>query len=312
MLDRFTGMQVFVRVAALGGFSQAARALGISQTMVTKHIAALEQRLGSRLFHRSTRRLTLTEGGRQFLQACERILNDVETAEATAAAHVAEPRGTLRVNVPLTFGVRQIAPALAEYSALYPEVTIDLGLTDRFVDLIAEEWDLAIRIGDSKDSQLVIRRLARCDMVLCAAPAYLARHGTPRTVAHLASHNCLAYTLSASIAVDRWPFGRNGEKTTPIAGTFRANNGDAVRAAAVAGLGIIYQPIFIVADDIIAGRLVAIALDQPTFGLPGVYAVFPSRGEPPAKVRTFVEFFARRWAPEPPWQVETRSPNHCP
>src|SRR5262249_31526268 len=155
---------VFVRVAALGGFSPAARALGISQTMATKHIAALEQRLGSRLLHRSTRRLTLTEVGRQFLQSCERILSDLETAEATAAANVAEPRGTLRVNVPLTFGVRQIAPALADYSALYPEVTIDLGLTDRFVDLIAEEWDLAIRIGESKDSRMVIRRLARCDM----------------------------------------------------------------------------------------------------------------------------------------------------
>jgi DNA-binding transcriptional LysR family regulator len=310
MLDRFTGMQVFVRVASLGGFSPAARALGISQTMVTKHIAALEHRLGSRLLHRSTRRLTLTEAGRQFLHSCEAILGDVEAAEAAAAAHVAEPRGTLRVNVPLTFGVRQIAPALAEYSALYPEVIIDLGLTDRFVDLIAEEWDLAIRIGESRDSRMVIRRLARCDMVLCAAPAYLARHGTPRSVANLASHNCLAYTLSASIAMDRWPFGKKGEMTAPISGTFRASNGAAVRAAAVAGLGIIYQPIFVVADEIRAGRLVVIALDQPTFELPGIYAVFPSRGEPPAKVRTFVEFFARRWAPDPPWQVLMEPANY--
>jgi len=156
---------------------------------------------------------------------------------------------------------------------------------------------------------MVIRRLARCDMVLCAAPAYLARHGAPRSVAELISHNCLAYTLSASMAIDRWPFGKKGEITAPIAGTFRASNGDAVRAAAVAGLGIIYQPIFVVADDLETGRLVMITLDQPTFELPGIYALFPSRGEPPAKVRTFVEFFARRWAPAPPWQVPMKPAN---
>ena len=160
MLDRVTSMQVFVRVAALGSFSAAARALDLSQTMVTKHVAALEERLGIKLLHRSTRKLVLTEGGRNYLAACERILAEIEEAEASASLDRVEPRGTLRLNVPLTFGFRQIAPALAEFSRLYPAVSFDLGLADRYVDLIDEGWDLAIRIGRLKDSSLVARRLA--------------------------------------------------------------------------------------------------------------------------------------------------------
>jgi DNA-binding transcriptional LysR family regulator len=155
MLDRVTSMQVFVRVATLGSFSAAARSLGLSQTMVTKHVAALEDRLGVKLLHRSTRRLVLTEGGRDYLAACERILSEIEEAEASASLDRVEPRGTLRLNVPLTFGFRQIAPALAEFSRLHPAVSVELGLADRYVDLIEEGWDLAIRIGRLKDSSLV-------------------------------------------------------------------------------------------------------------------------------------------------------------
>ena len=169
MLDRVTGMQVFVRVATLGSFSAAGRALNLSQTMVTKHVAALEARLGIKLLHRSTRKLVLTEGGRSFLAASERILAEIEEAEASASLDRVEPRGTLRLNVPLTFGFRQIAPALADLARLYPSVTVDLGLADRYVDLIDEGWDLAIRIGRLQDSSLVARKLAPCRIVVCGA-----------------------------------------------------------------------------------------------------------------------------------------------
>jgi DNA-binding transcriptional LysR family regulator len=300
MLDRVTSMQIFVRVAALGSFSAAARALNLSQTMVTKHVAALEERLGVKLLHRSTRRLTLTEGGRDYLTACERILAEIEEAEASASLDRIEPRGTLRLNVPLTFGFRHIAPALPEFNRLHPDVSFDLGLADRFVDLIEEGWDLAIRIGRLKDSSLVARRLAPCRTVVCAAPSYLKEHGTPRTLEDLARHNCLGYTLPSAAGANRWTFGTEGEIVVPVQGNLRANNGDALLAAAVAGQGLIYQPTFIVRDSLREGALVQVLGAYATQEF-GIHAVFPSGRQAPAKVRAFVDFLARRFAPEPEW-----------
>ncbi len=300
MLDRVTSMQVFVRVAALGSFSAAARALNLSQTMVTKHVAALEERLGVKLLHRSTRRLTLTEGGRDYLTACERILAEIEEAEASASLDRIEPRGTLRLNVPLTFGFRHIAPVLPEFNRLHPDVSFDLGLADRFVDLIEEGWDLAIRIGRLKDSSLVARRLAPCRTVVCAAPSYLKEHGTPRTLEDLARHNCLGYTLPSAAGANRWTFGTEGEIVVPVQGNLRANNGDALLAAAVAGQGLIYQPTFIVRDSLREGALVPVLGAYATQEF-GIHAVFPSGRQAPAKVRAFVDFLARRFAPEPEW-----------
>jgi DNA-binding transcriptional LysR family regulator len=300
MLDRVTSMQVFVRVAALGSFSAAARALNLSQTMVTKHVAALEERLGVKLLHRSTRRLVLTEGGRTYLAACERILAEIEEAEASASLDRIEPRGILRLNVPLTFGFRHIAPAIPEFTRLHPAVSFDLGLADRYVDLIEEGWDLAIRIGRLKDSSLVARRLAACRTVVCAAPSYLKEHGTPQTLDDLARHNCLGYTLPSAIGANRWTFGTDGETVVPVQGNLRANNGDALLAAAVAGQGLIYQPTFIVGDGLRDGSLVPVLGGCPTYQL-GIHAVLPSGREAPAKVRTFLAFLAHRFAPEPAW-----------
>ncbi|WP_230531306.1 LysR family transcriptional regulator [Microvirga roseola] len=300
MLDRVTSMQVFVRVAALGSFSAAARALHLSQTMVTKHIAALEERLGIKLLNRSTRRLVLTEGGRSYLAACERILAEIEEAEASASLDRIEPRGTLRLNVPLTFGFRQIVPALAEFSRLYPAISVDLGLADRYVDLIEEGWDLAIRIGRLKDSSLIARRLAPCRIVVCAAPSYLEAHGTPKTLEDLSRHNCLGYTLSSTVGADRWAFGAEGEMVASVQGNLRANNGDALLAAALAGQGLIYQPTFLVGDSLREGTLIRLLDDYPAYEV-GVHAVLPSGRQVPAKVRAFVEFLSRRFAPEPEW-----------
>jgi DNA-binding transcriptional LysR family regulator len=293
-------MQVFVRVAALGSFSAAARALDLSQTMVTKHIAAIEDRLGVKLLHRSTRKLVLTEGGRSYLAACERILAEIEEAEASTSLDRVEPRGLLRLNVPLTFGFRQIAPALAAFSRLYPAVTVDLGLADRYVDLIEEGWDLAIRIGRLKDSSLVARRLAPCRTLVCAAPSYLAAHGAPRSLEDLAAHNCLGYTLPSAIGAQRWAFGPEGDIVVPVQGNLRANNGDALLAAALAGQGLIYQPTFLVGDGLRDGSLVQVLGDHPTLDL-GVHAVLASGRQAPAKVRAFVEFLAARFAPQPEW-----------
>jgi DNA-binding transcriptional LysR family regulator len=300
MLDRVTGMQVFVRVAALGSLSAAARSLNLSQTMVTKHVAALEDRLGIKLLHRSTRRLTLTEGGRNYLAACERILAEIEEAEASASLDRIEPRGSLRLNVPLSFGLRHIAPALPSFNRLHPAVSFDLGLADRYVDLIEEGWDLAIRIGRLKDSSLVARRLAVCRTVVCAAPSYLKEHGTPQSLDDLARHNCLGYTLPSAIGANRWTFGPDGEIVVPVQGNLRANNGDALLAASLAGQGLIYQPTFIVGDSLRDGSLVRVLGGYPTYE-PGIHAVLPSGRQAPAKVRAFIEFLARRFAPEPEW-----------
>jgi DNA-binding transcriptional LysR family regulator len=300
MLDRLTGLEVFVKVASSGSLSRAGRAMGLSQTMVSKHIAALEARLGVRLFHRTTRRLSITEAGRNYLEASERILAEVEAADANVAADRVKPRGLLRLNAPVSFGTRQIVPLLAEFTARYPHVVIELGLNDRLVDLAEEGWDLAIRIGNLSSSSLIARRIASCRVVVCAAPSYLKARGTPPTVSSLSEHNCLGYTLSQT-SVDRWEFGARAEVKVQVSGNLRANNGDALRTAAIAGQGVIYQPTFIVADDLRAGTLVALTLDHPTVELGGIYAVYLPDRQPPAKVRAFIDFIAMRFAPDPPW-----------
>ena len=302
MLDRVTGMQVFARVAALGSLSAAARALGMSQTMATKHMAAIEERLGVKLLHRTTRRLTLTEAGRNYLEAVERILGDIEDAEATAAAETVQVRGTLRLNAPVSFGIRELAPLLPELAARHPALTVDLGLNDRRVDLIEEGWDLVIRIGSLENSTMIARRLAPCRTVVCAAPSYIAAHGRPRTITDLEKHNCLGYTLSRAIGVDRWSFGPKDQAVIAIQGTLKANNGDALVAAAIAGQGIVYQPTFLVAREIRTGLLIPLKLDHDPVELDGIFAVYPADRRPPAKVSAKIDFLAERLGPVPPWE----------
>ena len=301
MLDRLTGLQVFVKVAATGSLSGAARAMNFSQTMATKHVAALEKRLGVSLFHRSTRRLSLTEAGRNYLDSAERILAELDAADSAVSADRFEARGLLRLNAPVSFGTRQIAPALCEFSRRHPRVDVELGLNDRLVDLAEEGWDLAVRIGTLESSALSARRLAPCRTVVAAAPSYLKAQGTPKTIADLARHNCLGYTLSRTTGAGRWVFGTRHENVVEVSGNMRANNGDALRAAAVAGHGIIYEPTFIVGDDLRAGTLVSIVLDQPTIEYGGIYAVHRFERNPPAKVRAVIDFMVDRFSLAPPW-----------
>ena len=301
MLDRFKSLEVFAKVAAAGSLSAAARAMGLSQTMVTKHIAALEARLGTKLFHRSTRRLSITEAGRNYLESAERILAELEAADGAVAADRYEPRGLLRLSAPVSFGARQIAPLLTEFARRHPGLKVELGLNDRQVDLAEEGWDLAVRIGHLRDSNLIARRIAPCRLMLAAAPAYIEAHGRPRVAADLAHHNCLGYTLSRFAVAGYWAFGANRETKIDVAGNLCANNGDALRAAAVAGQGIVYEPTFVVADDLRAGTLVAITLEEPTMELGGVYAVYLPERNPAAKVRVFIDFLLERFGPTPPW-----------
>ncbi len=301
MLDRLKSLEVFTKVAALGSLSAAGRAMGLSQTMITKHIAALEARLGVKLFHRTTRSLSITEAGRNYLESSTRLLAELEAAESAIAADRFEPRGVLRVNAPVSFGARRLAPLLAEFAHHHPLVQVDLGLNDRLIDLAEEGWDLAIRIGSLGDSSLIARRIAPCRTIVCAAPSYLTARGRPRTIAELARHNCLGYTLSRLAGADRWSFGTKGDIAVDVSGNLRANNGDALRAAAVAGQGLIYQPTFVVADDLRAGTLIPLVLDAPTIEFAGIYAVYLPDRHPAAKVRAFIDYLVARLSPEPPW-----------
>lgn len=299
MLDRFTSMRVFTQAVALGSLSAAGRALGMSPAMATKHMDALEGRLGVKLLHRTTRRLILTDAGADYLAACRRILEDMDEAEAEVAAQRVEAVGRLRINAPLSFGVRFIAPLLPEFSRRYPQVEVALGLSDAQQDPMREGWDLLIRIGHLADSALKARRLGDCPMRLCAAPDYLARRGTPRRVAELSGHNCLSYTLSPMQGQGSWAFGRAGDILVPVAGDLSANNGDALLAAAVAGQGVIYQPDFIVAQALREGALTALELDQPLLDLGGLHLLFPPDRRPPAKVRVMIDYLVEAFAQSP-------------
>lgn len=302
MLDRVTGMQVFSRVATLGSLSAAARALGMSQTMATKHMAALEGRLGVTLLRRTTRRMTLTEAGRNYLEAVERILADIDDADAKASLERLEVRGTLRLNAPVSFGIREIAPLLPQLGQRHPELTVDLGLNDRQVDLIEEGWDLVVRIGSMKDSTMIARRLAACRTVVCAAPAYIEKHGLPKTTEDLKAHNCLGYTLSRTVGAGQWSFGSDGKARVAVRGSLKANNGDALVTAAVAGQGIVYQPTFLVAHELRSGALVPIRLDHAPMELDGIFAAYPGDRSPPAKVRAMIDFLGEAWRQPPPWE----------
>lgn len=291
-MDRITSMRVFVRAAVDGSLSAAARHLGMSPAMATKHVNALEARLGVKLFHRTTRRLTLTEAGSNYLEACQRILPEIDEAEAAAASQRARATGLLRMNVPLSFGRCFVAPLMPGFSQRYPEVTVELGLSDAELDIVGGSWDLAIRIGRLADSPLQARRLGNVPMLVCASPAYLDQRSVPRRVAELIQHNCLGYTLSGTQGREHWAFGTNGEVRVPVSGNLMANNGDALLAAAVRGQGIIYQPRFIVGAAIERGELVGLELDRPPVELGGIHLLYPPDRRPPAKVRVMIDYLA--------------------
>ncbi|MBT7136902.1 MAG: LysR family transcriptional regulator [Rhodospirillaceae bacterium] len=298
-MDTLNGYTVFTKVVETGGFSAAARDLNISKSAVSKHIAKLEDHLGVRLLNRTTRKLSPTEVGATFYERARRIVQDVEeTEQAVSALHV-EPRGTLRLNVPMSFGVSHVAPILADFSKRYPDLNIDIVLNDRVVDLLDEGFDAAIRIARLPDSTLIARKLAPMRLILCATPQYWKEHGIPEHPSDLQNHNCLIY--SYLLKKNEWSFkGPDGDISVKVSGTISANNGDALRGAALKGVGVYLSPTFIVGDDLRSGRLQSVLNHFMETDL-AIYAVYPHNRYLSAKVRAFVDFLAEHYGPEPYW-----------
>jgi DNA-binding transcriptional LysR family regulator len=300
-MDRLTAMQVFVRVVEAGSFVKAAGQLEISTTAASRLVADLEAHLGTRLLQRTTRRLSLTAAGSAYFDRCQQIVGAVEEAEALVGLEAQRPFGTLRVSGPVVFGMLHLAPLLAAYGARYPEVRVDISLADRIVDLVDEGFDVAIRIAGRLADALVARRLTTVRIAVCASPEYLRRHGTPRAPPDLAKHNCLLYSINERPG--EWTFeGPQGSTTVKVAGSLRSNNGDLLRTAALAGVGIVVQPTFIVGDDLRQGKLVPVL---PRYCQPDLaaYAIYPTRRHLPAKVRSFVDFLAEAISDPPPWDA---------
>jgi DNA-binding transcriptional LysR family regulator len=299
-MDPISDMAVFVRVVAAGGLSAAARELGLSPAMVSKRLSRLEARLGGRLLNRTTRRLHLTEEGERYHQRAAQILADLEEAEALVGAGRATPRGTLRVSTPASFGRRHVAPLIHAFSARHPELRIHVELDERVVDVVEEGFDVAVRIADLEDSTLVARRLAPNRRVVCASPAYLKRHGAPKTPAELARHNCLV-VATRSFRQDEWPFaGPDGPTSVRVGGTLSCNNGEVIRQWALDGLGLALKSTWDVGEDLRAGRLKAVLAEHVPVGN-SIYAVYPHRQYLPAKVKAFVDFLQDAYGPQPYW-----------
>lgn len=300
-MDRFAELSALVRTVDRGSQAAAARELGITPAMVGRYIQGLEDRLGTRLLNRTTARQSLTEAGAAFYARASAILEQLEEADIVASDRQAEPRGTLRVNAPMSFGARHLATAVAEFCDRYPGVRVEMVLNDRVVDLIEEGYDVAVRIGRMADSGLVARRLATCRLVVCASPGYLARHGWPGAPAELQRHNFLLYAYGQGGATRFYrEAGGEGSEEVWLSGNLVVNNGDALLAAALAGQGVILQPTFIAGDALRRGELVRLL---PGWRLAdfGVHAVYPSGRHLSPKVRSFVDFLAGRFRDPPPW-----------
>lgn len=294
-MDRLDAMQLFVRVAELGSFAGAAQQLGVARSVVTRQIAGLEAHLGVKLMARSTRRLTLTSAGTAYLEKCRVILNLVEAAEIGVAEERQTPRGNIRISLPLSFGLKRLAPLLLDFSQRYPEVALDMDYSDRRVNLIEEGIDLSIRVTRRLDAGDVARRIGTSRMRVLASPDYLSRHGQPAHPAELAHHVCLGYTNAG--AATTWQFVVDGQlESFPIRSRINANNGDVLTEAAAQGLGIACQPDFIAGSFIAAGRVVEILVDYPGPEL-GIYAMLPSNRHIPYRVRVLMDFLAARLAP---------------
>jgi DNA-binding transcriptional LysR family regulator len=303
-MDRLDSMEAFVRVAESKSFSEAARRLNLSKSVISRQVSGLETDLGARLFHRTTRSLTLTEVGAAYLERCQRILADIEEANLSVSNLQAAPRGKLKVSAPVPFTTQHLAAALPDFLARYPEVEVDLSLNDRFVNLVEEGYDLAIRVGKLNDSSLIAKLLAPARIAMVGSTAYFAERGIPQTPDDLSKHCCLLYSnLSAA---DEWSFiSPEGKRwSVEVKGRLRVNNGDVLRLAALAGLGLTLLPTFIVGADLQAGTLVQV-LEDFVPQEAGIYAVYPHARHLSPKVRAFVDFLAERFGPKPYWDLVT-------
>ncbi|MES5047226.1 LysR substrate-binding domain-containing protein [Rhizobium nepotum] len=286
LMERSGEMEVFARVVQDGGFSAAARNLGLTPSAVSKLIARLETRLGTRLLVRTTRALTLTQEGEAYHHAALRILQELNEADQEAAGGAV--RGRLRINTTIPFGTMFVAPAMPEFVARNPDLIVDLSFTDGIVDLVAENTDVAIRMGNLPDSGLIARKLGQSRRVVCASPDYLKRRGSPRTPTDLEQHDCLTFNFRR--ARPSWPFRADGRDVTqPVQGSIVVNNGETMKQMVLAGAGVARVGLFHVADDIAAGRLIPLLEDFNPGDLELVHAVYVGGGPLPHRVRAFIE-----------------------
>jgi DNA-binding transcriptional LysR family regulator len=293
-LDRWTEIELFVQVAETGSLSRAAEALDLSNAAASRHLSALEERLGARLVERNTRRLYLTDTGQEFFSRAKTILSDLKDAESAVNATALNPTGTLRITASLSFSLHHVAPLLREYTQRYPNVTVHVEAANRYLDIIDNNIDVAIRTREIEpDSNITIRRLAETRRILAASPRYFAQHGFPKTLEDLQRHKLLIYTYANN--PNELRFTRDGQTTTvTVKGLLESNDGQILRTAALDGMGILVQPSYIVYSDIVAGRLVPV-LDDWDLPRLTINLAYPSRKHLSAKVRTFIDFVAEHF-----------------
>ncbi|WBO21535.1 LysR family transcriptional regulator [Sphingomonas abietis] len=289
MLDRLTSMAAFVKTVDLGSFTAAGAALGLSSQMIGKHVASLEERLNAPLLRRSTRRQSLTEVGQLFYERCRIVLSEAEAAETLVEGMSAAPRGRLRVNAPVAFGAGVLAPVIADFLDRHPGIEVELTLTDRYVDIVDEGYDAVLRLGPIGDTNLVARELVSHDQIACASPDYIARHGAPERPGDLDRHDCLAFVNWSGLPYAEWRFAKDGvTHSVRIRSRFQVNDGRVLVAAAIAGRGIILQPVAILRDAIADGRLVPVLRHYVPPSRP-LYLVFARRTPQPPKLRAFID-----------------------
>jgi DNA-binding transcriptional LysR family regulator len=292
-MDKFLEMKTFAAVVDGGSFVQAADALEMSKPAVSRHVAELEQRLGVRLLQRTTRKLSLTEEGRLFYGRCKTVLADVEVAEEEITAKSIAIKGLIKINVPVSFGLLELASRWPEFMTKYPDVELDITLSDRIVDLVEEGYDLAVRIARLPNSSLISRKLASTRMLLCASPGYIKKHGKPKHPSELAEHPVLAYSLLAT--GDQWNFeGPEGTVSVTVKPVMRTNSGDTCVAAARKGKGVVLQPSFMVNADLQSGALVELMPSYRSIEF-GIFAVYPTRQYVSPKVRVLIDFLAKEF-----------------
>ena len=300
-MDKLEAMNAFAKVVAAGSYAEAARRLGLTRSAVSKAVMELEQLLGARLLDRTTRRVTPTEAGLAYYERAAAILADVEETEIQISRLHDEPRGVLKINAPMSFGVMYLGEAVAKFMARYPELRIELVLNDRFIDPLEEGVDVTVRIGALADSSLIARHLAPARLALVASPEYLAGAGQPKSPVELRVHRCLAYGHMA--AVHRWHLMQGSEAVTvQITSALCSNNGEVLRTAALAGNGIANLPTFLVGPDIASGKLVQVLPDNPPPEL-GIYALYAPNRYLAAKTRVFIDFVVARFGEEPAWDA---------
>lgn len=299
-MEHLGDIAMFVKVAELGSFTAAAEALETSQPVVSKAVTRLEHRLGVRLLNRTTRRLSLTEAGSELYAEGSRSIAALENVQLEIGRFQTEPRGTLRINAPASFSVLHLQRQLPGFLERYPSVTLDLTTDDRVVDLIEEGYDAAIRIGALESSNLIARKIAPCRQVVCASPAYIARHGEPQEAADLLNHNCIVYTLGRDARAWRVLDEGGQEVLLPVRGNVQVNNGLLISALAREGVGLAILPTFYVGDDLRSGALRRV---MGNVRLPelGVFAVYPEKRNALPKLRAFIDFLIASFGPEPEW-----------